>query len=204
MRKGSGMTTPTIPTVVTATIGTKPRRKRKPTVGLPYASATSGIRAQEEAKKWLRRLGCERIGFMDDFQTQELLLAFSHRGRLVQLRASAKGWAQAWLKQNPQGYRSRTSPDEYKRAALHQGQIAVSSILRDWVKGSVMAVESGILSFEAVFMPFARSVACANRGEGRLITVGDRRVTADPRNAHTRRSHRRLSMNLQTPTVASG
>jgi hypothetical protein len=32
--------------------------------------------------------------------------------------------------------------------------IAVNSILRDWVKGQVTAVECGILSFETVFMPY--------------------------------------------------
>jgi hypothetical protein len=39
-------------------------------------------------------------------------------------------------------------------AALHQGQIAVNSIVRDWIKGQVTAIESGVLSFEAVFMPY--------------------------------------------------
>src|SRR6516225_8990665 len=96
-----------IPMPVQTTVKAKPRRKRKSATGLPYASAASGNRAREEATKWLRRLGCEQIGFMDDFQAQELLLAFTHRGRHVQLRASAKGWAQKWLKENPQGYRSR-------------------------------------------------------------------------------------------------
>jgi len=37
---------------------------------------------------------------------------------------------------------------------LQQGHVAVNSILRDWIKGQVTAVECGILSFEAVFMPF--------------------------------------------------
>jgi hypothetical protein len=32
--------------------------------------------------------------------------------------------------------------------------LAVSSILRDWIKGQVTAVECGILSFEAVFLPY--------------------------------------------------
>jgi hypothetical protein len=32
--------------------------------------------------------------------------------------------------------------------------VAVNSILRDWIKGQVTAVESGILSFEAIFMPY--------------------------------------------------
>jgi hypothetical protein len=48
----------------------------------------------------------------------------------------------------------RTSRQDYEQAALRQGQVAVNSILRDWIKGQVTAVESGILSFEAIFMPY--------------------------------------------------
>jgi hypothetical protein len=119
----------------------------------PYASASSE-RSREEIKKVLQRFGCERIGFMDDNVEHTVLLAFTHRGRQVQLRASAKGWATMWLKENPHTYRMRTSRHEHEQAALRQGQIAVNSILRDWIKGRVTAIETGILSFEAVFMPF--------------------------------------------------
>ena len=31
--------------------------------------------------------------------------------------------------------------------------VAVNSVLRDWIKGQVTAIETGVLSFEAVFMP---------------------------------------------------
>lgn len=41
----------------------------------------------------------------------------------------------------------------YEARALNQGLVAVNSMLRDWVKGQVTAVECGMLSFEAVFMP---------------------------------------------------
>jgi hypothetical protein len=87
---------------------------------------------------------------MDDYEKHEVLLAFTHRGRNVQLRASAKGWAQIYLKENSR----RSTREDYEQAALRQGHIAVNSILRDWIKGQVTAVECGILSFEAVFMPF--------------------------------------------------
>ena len=40
------------------------------------------------------------------------------------------------------------------KRALDQGTIAVNSILRDWVKGQVTAIETGILTFEHVFMPW--------------------------------------------------
>jgi hypothetical protein len=123
-------------------------------MSVPYAAATTGVKARDEISKILRRFGCESIGFMDDYEKHEVLLAFTHRGRQVQLRASAKGWAQLWLKENPYSYRSRRTRVEYEQAALKQGHIAVNSILRDWIKGQVTAVECGILSFEAVFLPY--------------------------------------------------
>jgi hypothetical protein len=122
---------------------------------VPYASATTGRNAREEITKVLRRFGCEEIGFMDKYAEHELLLYFTHRGRQVQLRASAKGWAQLFLKQKPwMDYRGRIGRVEYEQRALAQGLIAVNSILRDWIKGQITAVECGMLSFEAVFMPY--------------------------------------------------
>ncbi len=120
----------------------------------PYAGASSGAVARDEVSKVLRRFGCESIGFMDDYEKQEVLLAFNHRGRSIQLRASAKGWAAMYLKENPYNSRRRQSRHDYEQAALAQGLVAVNSILRDWIKGQVTAVECGILSFDAVFMPY--------------------------------------------------
>ena len=91
---------------------------------------------------------------MDDYAKHEVILAFKHRGVAMQLHASAKGWAQMWLKQNPWMYRHRTPRGDYEQAALRQGHIAVNSMLRDWVKAQVTIIECGILSFEAVFMPY--------------------------------------------------
>jgi hypothetical protein len=71
------------------------------------------------------------------------------------LRASAKGWAQLHVKQNPWTSHRRATRQDYEQAALAQGLIAVNSILRDWIKGQITAVECGILSFEAVFLPYA-------------------------------------------------
>jgi hypothetical protein len=120
---------------------------------VPYASARSGADAREDITKILRRFGCESVGFMDDFAEKCVLLAFVHRGRSVQLRASAKGWAQMYLRENPWNPKRRQKQHEYEEQALAQGLVAVNSILRDWVKGQITAIECGILSFEAVFLP---------------------------------------------------
>jgi hypothetical protein len=122
-------------------------------IAVPYESSTSGARAREEITILLRRMGCEEVGFMDDFAKHEVLLAFRHRGRPVQLRASARGWAAMFLKARPYGHRTRGTRQDHEQKALRQGLVAVNSILRDWVKGQVVAVECGMMSFEAVFMP---------------------------------------------------
>ena len=88
------------PTAITALQRTK-RRRSKNNPGVPYAGASSGENARAEAIKILRRLGCEQIGFMDDFENREVLVAFTHRGRRFQLPASARGWATMYLKTHP-------------------------------------------------------------------------------------------------------
>jgi hypothetical protein len=123
-------------------------------MGVPYAGSTTGTKARAEISRMLEAFGCESVGFMDDFAAGELLLAFKHRGRAVQLRASAKGWAALYLKQNPYTSARRLTRVDYEQAALRQGLIAINSILRDWVKGQITAIETGILSFEGVFMPY--------------------------------------------------
>lgn len=120
---------------------------------VPYAGATSGAKARDEITKMLRTFGCENVGFMDDFAESTVMLAFKHRGRPVQLKASAKGWADMYMKVHPGHRRGGNAQKEAEKKALAQGLIAVNSILRDWVKGQVTAIETGILSFEAVFMP---------------------------------------------------
>ena len=102
---------------------------------------------------------CERCGETTEsvwrwMESRTLLLAFTYRGHQVQLRASAHGWADLYLRENPWTNRRRCTRHEWKDRALEQGTIAVNSILRDWVKGQVTAIETGILSFESVFLPY--------------------------------------------------
>ena len=123
-------------------------------MSVPYASSSAGAAARDEIIKILRRFGCESVGFMDDFDNHEVILAFTHRGRPIQLRASAKGWAGLWLRENPYRYRRTKTEHDYEADALRQGNVAVNSILRDWIKGQVTAVECGVLQFDAVFMPY--------------------------------------------------
>jgi hypothetical protein len=121
---------------------------------VPYATARSGAAARDEITAILRRFGCTAVGFTDDFDSMSVWLEFQHRGRGVQLRASAKGWAAMFLRAKPYTSRRRASKAEYEAAALRQGLIAINSILRDWVKGQVTAIECGAMPFDAVFMPY--------------------------------------------------
>ena len=121
---------------------------------LPYSGARSGMKARDEIRKILQRFGCESVGFMDEFAERSVLLAFRHRGRTIQLRANARGWASAYLRENPWSSRRQYTREDWEARALEQGMVAVNSILRDWVKGQITAIETGILEFDHVFLPY--------------------------------------------------
>jgi len=120
---------------------------------LPYESATSGEKAVADMQKILRGFGCSKFGHMLDFDAGELLVQFEHHGRPVSVKASINGYAQAWLKEHPYNpSRMKRSRTEHERQAKEIGGVAVYSILRDWIKGQVTAIETGILSFEGAFL----------------------------------------------------
>lgn len=121
-------------------------------MSLPYENATSGGAALEDIRRVLTRFGCSRFGTMTDAEKGELIVQFSYRGRDVSATASYRGYAAAWLKEHPYGPRTRGTQVDYERKAMKQAEISVCSVLRDWIKGQVVAIETGILSFEGAFL----------------------------------------------------
>lgn len=100
----------------------------------------------------LRDFGCTKFATGEDFQTSEVYINFEYQGRNIVMRASAKGYAVAWLKHHPYGYRMRCTEQQHKSRALRQGSISVYSILRDWIKGQITAIEVGMFTFEGAFL----------------------------------------------------
>jgi len=121
-------------------------------MALPYSTATSGQNAIQDIQKILRGFGCTKFATGEDFETGEVFIQFEHRGRPVTLKASAKGYAAAWLRENPWNSRRKCNRAQHESKALQIGSVAVYSVLRDWVKGQVTAIEIGILSFESAFL----------------------------------------------------
>jgi hypothetical protein len=119
---------------------------------LPYETATSGKNAIAEMQRILRTFGAGSFGIMEDFSAGTVIVQFEYRGRRVSIQASSKGYAAAWLRMHPWSSRSRCSIEGHERKAIEQAQISVYSILRDWIKGQVTAVEIGMLSFEGAFL----------------------------------------------------
>lgn len=121
-------------------------------MSLPYEKATSGDKALGEIQKILRGFGCQKFGSMVDDEEQSLTVQFQYRGKMVSVKASFAGYAAAWLKEHPHTSRMHKTKQEHERRAYDIASIAVYSILRDWIKGQVTAIETGILSFEGAFL----------------------------------------------------
>lgn len=119
---------------------------------LPYADAQSGERALIEVQKILAAFGCQSFGHMLNYEKGELVLQFRFKDTPIIIRASFHGYAAAWLKKNPYSPRMRKSRADHEREAMEKGRKAVYSIVRDWIKGQITAIQCGILSFEGAFL----------------------------------------------------
>jgi len=143
-------------------------------VALPYENTTAGEKALGEIQKILRGFGCSSFGSMIDDEAGEVLVQFKYRNMPVSVKASIKGYAAAWLKEHPYGSRTRCTRTEHERKALDVASVAVYSILRDWIKGQVAAIETGVLSFEGAFLgqimlPCGRTVLDFMQNEAQLL-----------------------------------
>lgn len=121
-------------------------------MSLPYENATSGEKAVQDMQKLLRSFGCGSFGQMMDYDKGELMVQFTYRQMPVSVKARIGGYAAAWLKEHPYSYRTRCTRIEHERKAKDIASVAVYSILRDWIKGQITAVETGILTFEGAFL----------------------------------------------------
>lgn len=121
-------------------------------MSLPYENASSGAGALEDIRKLLTKFGCARFGTMTDAEDGELVVQFTYRQRDVTAKASYRGYAAAWLKEHPYTQRTRGSKAQHEAKAMKQAEVSVCSILRDWIKGQVMAIETGVLTFEGAFL----------------------------------------------------
>lgn len=121
-------------------------------MSLPYEQAISGRRALDEVQKVLGRFGATRFGVMTDTEKREVIVQFTYRNRDILVRASVAGYAAALLKRSPYSGRMRKSREQYEREAVQQAEISVCSVLRDWIKGQITAIEVGALSFEGAFL----------------------------------------------------
>lgn len=121
-------------------------------MALPYSTATSGKGAMSEVQKILQSFGATSFGYMEDFSDGTVTVQFMWRERRVTIKANAKGYAAALMREKPFASRMRGTKAQYEAKCLKQGQIAVFSILRDWIKGQITAVEVGMLSFEGAFL----------------------------------------------------
>ena len=120
---------------------------------LPYENSTAGDKALAELQKVLAKFGCQTFGTMTDAERGMTIVQFKWHNRQISLEASWKGYAAAWLKAHPYNWNSRVTKEQHHKRALDQAQMSVCSVLRDWVKGQVVAIECGVMSFDAAFMP---------------------------------------------------
>lgn len=118
-------------------------------MALPYERAISGTNALTQIQKLLSGFGCQRFGHMVDHEKSEVIVQFNYRGREILIKASVRGYAAAYIKEH---CGKKNPSNAQTRKATNVANVAVYSILRDWIKGQITAIEVGLLTFEGAFL----------------------------------------------------
>jgi hypothetical protein len=132
-------------------------------MSIPYSDASAGDRALAQVEKVLERFGVSQFGTMKDRDAGVLRVQFTHGGRSVDFEVSYSGYAAALTRDRFQDRRERAKTNSakskveaeaeaYAPRALAQAQISVCSVLRDYVKSQLVAIECGVLTFEEAFL----------------------------------------------------
>jgi hypothetical protein len=119
---------------------------------LPYENARSGENAYREIQKILDGYGCDMFGMQTRNVEGATLIQFEYKNRQISVKASWKGYAAAWLQQNPWSSRKQMSEKQWHEKAAEKGKIAVPSILRDWIKSQITMLEIQALTFDEAFL----------------------------------------------------
>lgn len=119
---------------------------------LPYQEAKAGQRRENEIRDTLRELGAGKIGFMQDYDNDEIICQFQLGQRQISVVVSISGYAAAWLKANPWSARRTLSESAWAKKAHAQAQISVWAVLADWVKSQATMIYIGALDFDTAFL----------------------------------------------------
>jgi hypothetical protein len=143
---------------------------------LPYASSTAGQAREREIREVLRGVGATAVGFMVDDDSDQIVAQFRLHGREVTIPVRVGAYAEAWLRENQLGPRSRSTPAEHRRKARQQAERAAWAILADWIKAQAAMMAAGFVDTDTAFLPHIHLPDGRRVGDAIAITDGPLRL----------------------------
>jgi hypothetical protein len=121
-------------------------------MALPYASSSAGQAREKEIRDTLRSVGATAVGFMVDDDSDQIIAQFRLHGREVTIPVRVGAYAEAWLRENPRGPRSRSTDKEHRHKARQQAERAAWAILADWIKAQAAMMAAGFVDTDTAFL----------------------------------------------------
>jgi hypothetical protein len=118
---------------------------------LPYASSSAGQAREKEIRDTLRRVGASAVGFMVDDDADLIIAQFRLHGREVTIPVRIGAYAEAWLRENKKG--PRTKDSDHAAKARKIAESAAWAIMADWIKAQAAMMAAGFFDPDQAFLP---------------------------------------------------
>ncbi|WP_106691037.1 hypothetical protein [Paracoccus methylarcula] len=143
-------------------------------MALPYASSTAGQAREKEIRDTLRSTGASAVGFMVDDDADQIIAQFRLHGREITIPVRVGAYAEAWLRENKRGPRTKESDHNVK--ARKVAESAAWAIMADWIKAQAAMMAAGFLDTDAAFLPHIHLPDGRRVGEAITTTDGPLRL----------------------------
>lgn len=120
---------------------------------LPYSNSKADpIRAQGRIRQMLQKFGVDRVGFDEDFTSFEVSVKFLYKNYPVKLPVNYSALSERLLKEDPWTRRKNKNRTDWEQDKRETAYRAGFSILEDFLKASLTLIDSGLFTFEEVFI----------------------------------------------------
>lgn len=122
---------------------------------LPYAdSKATPSAAQERIKNALKKFGVSAISFEEDFEKSIITLRFKYKDYPVSIPIDHGALAKAYMERDPWTTSRHRTMKKWKERYTNTAYRASFTMLENYIKPMLLMAETGLFSFEEIFISF--------------------------------------------------
>lgn len=138
-----------------------------------WTTSVSTVRSSEEIRSLLSSFDCDLCSITENWRGGTILVQFVYKGFPVSFTVDINHIADVRLASEPWNRKRRCTEAAYEKAIREKARMVAMRVLCHHLKAALVAVEYGLVTFEAVFLSHFLTKSGETIGEALLPRLHD-------------------------------